>query len=279
MAARMKAMLRAGLVGVSKWLLPALILGASAYLVLDAVSVLASSGGLQYLQPAWNPSRQVYGVGVLVVCTLLAAVPATLLAVTVATPCALALVRQGSSRLVRLARISLGVWSGAPSIVVGVLVLSVLTPVAGFSLLAGVVALTCMILPGLALSLEALLKNADKSRYQVLKAHGFGPVSCLRHGLWPEVKGTATALVLLTLARALGEATAVSLVIGGVVAAFPPGVFGGAETLATAVLKGFPVADGPYMAAISVTAATLLFLIAACVAAAALVRRRWKEGE
>ncbi|MEM5585540.1 hypothetical protein WNZ15_23995 [Roseibium sp. AS2] len=279
MTGRAKAVLKKGVAGVSQWFLPAMILGAAGFLILEAASVLVSAGGLRFLQPVWRPGGQDYGVGALVICSLFAALPATLLTVLFGTPCAFLMAQRDDSKLVALARVSLGVWAGVPSIVVGVLVLACLTPFTGLSLLAGVCAIACMIFAGFVLSLAALIENADRARFVSLKALGFAHVSCLYHGLWPEIRRTAGALVLLTLARGLGEATAASLVIGGIVSAIPPTVFGGTETLATAVLKGFPVATGDYMAAISVTVATLLLLIAMCVAAAARIRRGTNEGE
>ena len=258
--------------------LPAVILGAAVFIVYSAVSEMVLSNGVMLHRSVWNPGGYAFGVSALVVCSLLTAIPAAVAAIVLGVPCAAAIALRPRSRLVLLALVSLSVWAGVPSIVVGLLALTGLVPLLGFSLLSGVAALVCMVLPGFILSLAALIENTDKTRFKTLLGLGFSYFDSLRYGVFPSLRGPAGALVFLTLARALGEATAVSLVIGGLIVSMPPAPLDGVETLATAVLKGFPVALGDYRAAVSAAAATLLVLIAGCVAIAAWVRHELNEG-
>lgn len=130
---------------------------------------------------------------------------------------------------------------GIPSVVYGFIGLSVLVPFIrdhigglGFSLLAGTIVLSIMILPTVASistdALTALPKNLREGSY----ALGATRWQTIRKVLIPAALPSLLTAIVLGMARAFGEALAVQMVIGNV-RDFPDSILDTAATLTTIV--------------------------------------------
>ena len=126
--------------------------------------------------------------------------------------------------------------SGIPSVIFGLWGLMVLVPlIASFhppgpSLLAGVVILTLMILPTIALVADTSLANVPREYIQGAAALGLGRWAIIRHVALPTAKSGLVTGILLQTGRAIGETMAILMVCGNVVQT-PTSVFDPIRTL------------------------------------------------
>ncbi|HHT28481.1 MAG TPA: phosphate ABC transporter permease subunit PstC [Firmicutes bacterium] len=137
----------------------------------------------------------------------------------------------------RYLRPALEMFTGVPSVVYGWVGLTVLVPFIrnyvgglGFSLLAGSIVVAVMILPSIAtLTIDALkaLPNSFKEGSLALGATRW---QTIRHVLVPAAGLRIGTAITLGLARALGEALAVQMVIGNSIQ-FPRSLLHGTSTL------------------------------------------------
>ncbi|OPX84117.1 MAG: Phosphate transport system permease protein PstC [Pelotomaculum sp. PtaB.Bin104] len=111
--------------------------------------------------------------------------------------------------------------AGIPSVVYGYIGLSVLVPFIrdnigglGFSVLAGFLVLSVMILPTIVSILVDSLKSLPRDYKEASLALGSTRWQAIRHVLIPAARSGLVTGIVLGLARAFGEALAVQMVIG-----------------------------------------------------------------
>jgi phosphate transport system permease protein len=182
------------------------------------------------LDPTWRPlagTDQPVNFGLLPF--ILGTIAVTLVSVIIATPLAIALalflseVAPPWAR--RIVQPSLEMFVGIPSVVYGWIGLTVLVPFlrsnlgwagfqSGFSLFAGALVLTVMILPTItSVSYDALRAIPADWRYASL-ALGTTRWQTIRHLLLPASLASLATGLVLGMTRAAGEALAVQMVIG-----------------------------------------------------------------
>jgi len=130
---------------------------------------------------------------------------------------------------------------GIPSVVYGWVGISVLVPFIkddfggmGFSLIAGILVLSLMILPTIAsLSIDAI-KNIPKEHIEASYGLGATRWQTIKNVIIPGAKSGILTGVVLGIARAFGEALAVQMVIGNTVK-IPDGLFSTATTLTSVI--------------------------------------------
>ncbi len=164
---------------------------------------------------------------------ILGSVVTTLLAVLIATPLSFAMALYMTEAcphwLANVLRPLLEIFTGMPSVVLGFLALitvvpwltvvagplATIPPVAGFGWTAAIIVLTIMILPTIvSISIDALVAVPESVREASL-ALGSSRWQMMKNAVLPAAAtGLATAVVL-GMARAIGEALAVSLVLKG----------------------------------------------------------------
>lgn len=222
----------------------------------------------------WQPSANQFGFLELLVSTLFATVPATLLAIVAGTLAALAIYLETSRREAFFAEFSLSLWAGFPSVIIGILLLVSVTQVIGFSLASAILAIATMILPPYVLSVLAVLRQTDPTVLLNARSVGLGTWQLVTVLLWPMHRRTLMGLIFLTFSRGLGEATGVALVSGGIVRDLPPGLLDTVNTVSTAILRGYPVAGGAHEAAIYLATLVLLILVTGAALLGAYLRLR-----
>ncbi|MFD7980580.1 phosphate ABC transporter permease subunit PstC [Streptomyces sp. NPDC059071] len=244
-----------------------------------------ASGDVDWLalvgNPTWSPTTGEFGALAMIYGSAVVCVLALALAVPVGWSAAIALSEYLPPRLARPLRLSVELLAAVPSIVYGLIGIMVIRPFVsalgdvpgGDSLLAAGIVLAVMIMPTIvAVSVDAL--SAVPGRYrEAAYSLGLTRREVVRSAVLPQARSGMRAGVLLGLARALGEAIAVFMVIGRADGRLPES-FGDVfsflvrpgQTLTTKLAGPEPMlagTSGPYFAALCGLGIILLVLVAA----------------
>ncbi|MEU3400499.1 phosphate transport system permease protein [Streptomyces filamentosus] len=229
----------------------------------------------------WSPGDLAFGGLAMIYGSAVVCVLALVLAVPAGWAAAVALSEYLPPRLAKPLRLSVELLAAVPSIVYGLIGIMVIRPfVAGLgdvpggdSLLAAGIVLAVMIMPTIvAVSVDALAAVPGRHR-EAAYALGLTRREVVRSAVLPQARPGMRAGVLLGLARALGEAIAVFMVVGRADGRLPrsagdlldslprPG-----QTLTTKLAGPEPMlagTSGPYFAALCGLGVILLALVAA----------------
>ena len=156
--------------------------------------------------------------------------------------------------------------AGIPSVVYGLWGLTVLVPLIadvklpGTSLLAGIVILAIMVLPTIALLVDAAFQNVSDEYLQASAALGMSKFGTITGVVFPLTWPAMLTASLLALARALGETMAV-LMVSGNVAQFPTSLFDPVRTLTANMALEMGYALGIHRSALFVSGLILTVLV------------------
>ncbi|MGR4881455.1 phosphate ABC transporter permease subunit PstC [Streptomyces sp. LARHCF249] len=231
--------------------------------------------------PTWSPVNGAFGALAMIYGSAVVCVLALVLAVPVGWSAAIALSEYLPPRLARPLRLSIELLAAVPSIVYGLIGIIVVRPFVGMlgdvpggdSLLAAGIVLAVMIMPTIvAVSVDALAAVPDRYR-EAAYSLGLTRREVVRSAVLPQARSAMRAGVLLGLARALGEAIAVFLVVGRADGRLPESFAGfvsslthPGQTLTTKLAGPEPMlsgTSGPYFAALCGLGIVLLVLVAA----------------
>ncbi|MGW1136238.1 phosphate ABC transporter permease subunit PstC [Streptomyces zhihengii] len=234
-----------------------------------------------FTSSTWNPGTLAFGGLAMIYGSAAVCVLALALAVPIGWAAAVALSEYLPPRLAKPLRLSIELLAAVPSIVYGLIGILVIRPFVadlgavpgGDSLLAAGIVLAVMIMPTIvAVSVDAL--SAVPGRYrEAAYSLGLTRREVVRSAVLPQARSGMRAGVLLGLARALGEAIAVFMVIGradGRLPQSPGDIFSSlvrpGQTLTTKLAGPEPMlagTSGPYFAALCGLGVILLALVAA----------------
>jgi phosphate transport system permease protein len=252
------------------------------FLLIESWPMLSGGLGRFFSDSGWHPSTGTPQFNLLPM--LIGTLLVTALAVAIATPMGIAsalfchfyappLLAKGYRRLIELL-------AGIPSVVYGFWGLVVLVPIIariqapGPSLLAGVIILTIMILPTIALVADANFANLPDDYLKGAVALGLSRWGTIYGVVLPSAKSGLITGVILQTGRAIGETMAVLMVCGNVVRT-PQSLFDPIRTLTANIALEMAYAMGDHRAALFVSGLLLMALVAALVLAAeALSRER-----
>jgi len=245
----------------------------------DAIGVSGFAG-----DPSWHPVEGKFNLLPMVAASLLTMVGAMLLAAPLGVASALFCSWYAPRWLAVGYRRVLELLAGIPSVVYGFWGLVVLVPligglhpsIPGPSLLAGVLVLTVMVLPTVALLSEAAVASVPKSDIHGAAALALGRWATLRRVVLPAARGGIATACLLAAGRAIGETMAVLMVCGNVVqmpGSFPAGVLDPVRTLTANIALEMGYAFGVHRAALFVTGLILLGVVMTLVASAEWLSR------
>ncbi|MGW6418701.1 phosphate ABC transporter permease subunit PstC [Streptomyces sp. NPDC055055] len=228
----------------------------------------------------WSPGNLAFGGLAMIYGSAVVCVLALVLAVPVGWAAAIALSEYLPPRLARPLRLSIELLAAVPSIVYGLIGIMVIRPFVaalgdvpgGDSLLAAGIVLAVMIMPTIvAVSVDALAAVPGRYR-EAAYSLGLTRREVVRSAVLPQARPGMRAGVLLGLARALGEAIAVFMVIGRADDRLPESlgdVFSflvrPGQTLTTKLAGPEPMlagTSGPYFAALCGLGLILLALVA-----------------
>ncbi len=253
------------------------------FLALEAAPVLHATGPLRFLTDrGWYPTQGRFNLGPMLVGTTLAAAGALFLAGPLGLLSAVFCCFYAPPRLAALYRRMLELLAGTPSVVFGLWGLVVLVPLInrlhppGASLLAAILILALMVLPTLALTVEAGLRAVPTEYLQAAAALGLSRWTTVSQVALPAARPALIAGVILATGRALGETMAVLMVCGNVVQV-PRGLFDPVRTLTANIALEMAYAQGSHRAALFVSGLALAAAIVFFVLAAEFAERRTRH--
>jgi phosphate transport system permease protein len=179
---------------------------------------------------SWDPARAEFGSLPLWIGTASTSAIALLLAVPIGLGAALFLAELAPARARRFLDVSLDLVAAVPSVVWGLFALDALLPrldalrarisgdegssTGGFGILAGGIVLAVMIVPTIAGISREVFRAVPPAYREAALALGATRLEVVRLAVLPSVRIGLAGAVLLGLGRALGEATAMAMVLG-----------------------------------------------------------------
>lgn len=219
-----------------------------------------------FTDSSWHPLEGAYNLTPMLSGTLLASIGALLLAIPLGIASAIFIVFYASPRLALLYRRLIELLAGIPSVVFGFWGLTTLVPLInhlhppGASLLAGILVLTLMILPTIALTAYAAFSAVPNEYMRSAAALGLSRWGMIRGVIFPAARTGIVAGVILAAGRALGETMAVLMVAGNVVQ-HPESLFDPIRTLAANIALEMAYAMGDHRAVLFVSGLMLMLLV------------------
>jgi len=227
---------------------------------------------------SWHPVEGAYNLAPMLSGTVYAAGGALFLATPLGIASALFVAYYASPRLGGIYLRLVELLAGIPSVVYGFWGLTTLVPLInelhppGASLLAGILVLTLMILPTIALTAHAALRALPAEYLHSAAALGRSRWGIIGGVVLPAARMGITAGIILAAGRAIGETMAVLMVTGNVVQ-YASTVYDPIRTLAANIALEMPYALGDHRAALFVTGLALMLLVIALWSAAARIGR------
>lgn len=237
------------------------------FLLSESWPVLQQLSLAQFLtDSSWHPLEGSYNLTPMLSGTLFASMGALLLAVPLGIASAIFIVYYASPWSALLYRRLIELLAGIPSVVFGFWGLTTLVPLVnqlhppGASLLAGILVLTLMILPTIALMTYAALIAVPDEYIRSAAALGLSGWSMIRGVALPAARTGIVAGIVLAAGRALGETMAVLMVAGNVVQ-HADSLFDPIRTLAANIALEMAYAMGDHRAVLFVSGLMLMLLV------------------
>lgn len=250
------------------------------FLIGQSLPLLSRVGPLAFFSPGdWAPTSGKFGLLPMLVGTFWAMLGSVLVATPIGLACAIFTVFYAPSSVAAMMRAVLWLLAGIPSVVFGFWGLVTLVPMInrlhppGVSLLAGIVILSIMILPTIALMAESALSSVPVSNIRGAQALGVGLWATVRTIAIPAARSGLFAGVILEMGRAIGETMAVIMVMGNTVQ-YPSSWFDSARTLTANIALEMAYATGDHQRALFVTGLALLMVIVLFVIVADRIEAR-----
>jgi len=276
------------------------LVGLIVWKVIDGAWPAIQEYGLAFVtRVAWNPviGHELYGAGSFLYGTAITSLFALLLAAPLAMGVALFLTELAPRFLRAPVTALVETLAAIPSVVIGLWGILVLGPIlrdhvepvlhntlgfiplfgepgSGSSLFTAIIVLTIMILPIVASISRELFLGVPHELKEGALALGTTRWEMVRGVMFPYARGGVAAALILGLGRALGEAIAVTQVVGGGVF-ISPNLFGTGDTLASKVAASYQGATSKLEVSSLVYLALILlvFSLAANITAQLVVRR------
>jgi phosphate transport system permease protein len=249
------------------------------FLIMEALPVLHHIGLLRFFtDPSWHPADGFYNLTPMLWGTLFAMAGSVLIATPLGILSAVFCHYYAPPALARPYRRLIELLAGIPSVVYGFWGLVVLVPLIGEiqppgpSLLAGILILTIMILPTIALMADASLANVPQHYIRGAAALGLPRWATIRGVVFPAAKSGLFTGVILETGRAIGETMAILMVCGNVVQT-PSSVFDPIRTLTANIALEMAYALGDHRAALFVSGLVLMAMIVALAVSAEWISR------
>lgn len=222
----------------------------------------------------WNPSDTAegggqIGAGMFIMGSLVTCALSLIITIPFSMATAIFMTEIAQPKTRRLIQPAVELFTGIPSVVYGFVGMTVLIPFLrsifpmpfGFSVLAAGIVLAVMIFPTITTMAADAMAAVPKQWRDASYGLGATRWETIAKVVLPAAKGGIFTGIILGLARALGEALAVAMVIGQM-KVFPTSLFLPASTLTTAISAdmGGAMEGGEYNAALW-TMALLLFLL------------------
>ncbi|MGB7292819.1 MAG: phosphate ABC transporter permease subunit PstC [Thermodesulfobacteriota bacterium] len=257
----------------------AIVLLIAVFLVLESIPVLRRVGLTRFFtDPSWHPAENLYNLTPMLWGTLFAMTGSVLIATPLGILSAIFSHYYAPPTVAGFYRRLIELLAGIPSVVYGFWGLVVLVPLIGKieppgpSLLAGILILTIMILPTIALMADSSLANVPEEYLRGAAALGISRWTTIKGIVFPTAKSGLFTGVILETGRAIGETMAVLMVCGNVVQT-PKSLFEPIRTLTANIALEMAYATGDHRSALFVSGLILLAIIFVLIAAAERLSR------
>ena len=227
---------------------------------------------------SWHPVQGLYRLTPMLSATLYSTLGAVLLATPLGIASALFSRYFAPPFLAGCYRRLIELLAGIPSVVYGFWGLTTLAPLVGrlhppgVSLLTGILVLTLMILPTVALTVDAALAAVPIAYIRGAAALGLSRWGLISGVALPAARSGIAAGTLLAAGRAIGETMAVLMVAGNVVEQ-PHSIFDPVRTLTANIALEMAYATGEHRAALFVSGMALMAMVLGLVGLAELFLR------
>jgi phosphate transport system permease protein len=257
----------------------AIVLLIVGFLVMESIPALSNIGLSRFFaDPSWHPGEGFYNLLPMLWGTLFAMAGSVLLATPLGILSAVFCHYYAPPFIARQYRRLIELLAGIPSVVYGFWGLVVLVPLIGKiqppgpSLLAGIVILTIMVFPTIALMADASLANVPQHYLRSAAALGLSRWATVRGVVFPAAKSGLFTGVILETGRAIGETMAILMVCGNIVQT-PKSLFDPIRTLTANIALEMAYALGDHRSALFVSGLILMGMIVMLVAAAEWISR------
>ncbi len=260
----------------------------SVYMVISGLPAIREIGLTDFLfGQVWASTAKEPQFGILpfILTSVYGTVGATLIGVPVGLMTAVFLSKIAPRRLADKIRPAVDLLAGIPSVVYGLIGVSVLVPAIaaffdlpkGTSLFAAILVLSVMILPSIISVSETALSAVPPEYEEASLALGATKTETIFKVSIPAAKSGIAAGVVLGIGRAVGEAMAVMMVAGNV--ANMPTLFGSVTFLTTAISKEMSYSSGlQRQAPFSIALVLFLFIMLINILLNVLLKKNTKGG-
>lgn len=249
------------------------------FLVKESWPVLRHVALTRFVTDAsWHPVQHLYRLTPMLSATLYSTLGAVLLAAPLGIASALFSRYYAPPFLAGCYRRLVELLAGIPSVVYGFWGLTTLAPLIGrlhppgVSLLTAILVLTLMILPTVALSVDAALAALPVAYVRSAAALGLSRWGLISGVALPAARSGIFAGIMLAAGRAIGETMAVLMVAGNVVEQ-PHSLFDSVRTLTANIALEMAYATGEHRAALFVSGMALMLMVLVLVGMAELLPR------
>ena len=240
------------------------------YLIISGLPAIIEIGPIEFLfgtRWASTASEPAFGILPFILTSIYGTAGAIIIGVPIGFFVAVYLAKMAPRKFKETMQLCVGVLAGIPSVIYGLVGMSVLVPAIraifdvpdGASLFAAIIVLSVMILPSVInVSLSALEAVPHEYEEASLSLGATSIETYFRVTVPAARSGIFTAIVL-GIGRAIGEAMAIMMVAGNV--ANMPGLFKSVRFLTTAVASEMSYSSGPQREALFSIALVLFFFI------------------
>jgi phosphate transport system permease protein len=267
-------------------LLALVILAAiAAYNLKAALPAFRQAGVLHMLfGTEWSLTNKEFGLLPMIVGSLMVTAGALIFAVPLGVASATLLAEVAPPRVRQFLRPTVNLLAGIPSVVFGLVGLVIIVPFIrhfggpGYSLAAGIIVLTVMILPTIVSISEDSIRAVPKSYREGALALGATQWQTIWRVLIPAARSGIMASVVLGMGRAIGEAMAMLMVLGNS-PVIPKSLLSPASTMAGTIAADAPEASGVQRSALFAISIVLFFLIIIINGIALVILRRGSRAQ
>jgi phosphate transport system permease protein len=254
---------------------------AAALLVLSTLALVLfiGSAGVQvfgFLSPlafffgtTWDQNAQSFGVLPLLYGSALTTLVTLLVSAPLALATAVFMVEIAPPRIRRVMRTVVELFAALPSVIFGLLGLTIVVPWVrdtfhaglGKGILAASVVLVFMTQPTIVSIAEDSLRALPEALREGALAAGATRWQMIWRVLLPAARSGVITAIILGMGRAIGETMAVQMVIGNITAKIPQNLVSGATTMPAAIVTQLPEATSPAHRAALIMVAFVLLII------------------
>lgn len=233
----------------------------------------------------WRPAFGEFGIGYMIINSLLATLGAVILGVPVAILTAIFIAEVAPKPLAAIIQPTVELLAAIPSVLYGVFGFAVIAPAVreispyptGDSLLSVILILSIMILPTIVSVVATAIKAVPPSYKEGSLALGASRFQTIFKVTLPAAKSGILTGVILGIGRAIGETMAVILVAGNPEGGIPTTIFDRVRLLTTNIVLEMAYASGLHLQMLFSTAIILLLFIV--IINLVLTRIQRKAGE